>query len=184
MKEKRLFKINSLDLTQDIVLVDFIYPVLFTCTDNCGHIYIVACYLADSNTREWLIADTDPEKVISLLQNKISIRDMFLGTRLWQAVLKADGVTPTIKQVNAEELDPQILPTKGEYMDADPGEFEEEIRYLRNCITDIYGEPVSGENTVFAFDTFSVEIWSKFYTLMSVDYGAKSSERCVASVSV
>ena len=120
---KNLFQINNLDLRLDVVLVDFVYPVLFTCVDDYGNMYIASCYLADSKTKGWLIADTSPEKVISLLQDEITIRDIFLDTPLWQAVLKVGDNAPAVKQVNADELDPYILPAEGEFMDVDPGEF-------------------------------------------------------------
>lgn len=130
MSEKTLFQIDDLSLTQDIVLVDYIYPVLFTCVDNYGQTYIVTCYLADGRTKEWIIARSDPDRIIDLLQDKISLRDIFLNTSLWQAVLKAGETTPSVTPVCVENLAPCILPTPGEFMDADPNEFDNEIKVL------------------------------------------------------
>ena len=141
MSEKTLFQIDDLSLAQDLVLVDYIYPVLFTCVDNYGQIYIVTCYLADGKTKEWIIARSDPDKIINLLQDKISMRDIFLNTSLWQAVLKAGETTPAVTPVRVENLDPCILPTPGEFMDADPNEFDDEIKVLserRQQATNIY----------------------------------------------
>lgn len=125
-----LFRIDSVDLQMDMVLFDYIYPVLFTCIGDNGKFYIVVCYDADAKTKEWLIAETTNARVISLLQNRTTIRDMFLNTPLWQAILKRGEDFPTVARVNADDIDQHCLPTAGEYMDADPGEFDEEIQAL------------------------------------------------------
>lgn len=117
-------------MQMDMVLFDYIYPVLFTCADNDGKLYLAVCYWADGDKKEWLIAETTPRRAIDLLQDKTTLRDPFLNAPLWQAILKRGEELPTAVRVNAEDIDQHCLPTAGEYMDSDPGEFDEEIQEL------------------------------------------------------
>lgn len=130
MDSNALFRVDSVDLQMDMVLVDYVYPVLFTCTGDNGKLYIATCYWTHGDKKEWLIAETTPRRAIDLLQDKITLRDPFLNTPLWQAILKRGEDFPTAVRVNAEDIDQHCLPTAGEYMDADPGEFDEEIQAL------------------------------------------------------
>ena len=176
--EEKIFKIDSLDLKLDIVLVDFIYPVLFTCVDDYDNMYIVSCYLADSKTKEWLIAETSPEKVISLLQNETTIRDLFFNTNLWQAILKAENTVPSIRHVKADELDSHIFPTEGEFMDADPDEFTTEIQQLSKRINNIYSKVKSQEKHLFFWRTYSFSMENAtFQKFPPIRYGAERITR-------
>jgi len=164
-KKKSIFKINGLDLTIDIVLVDYIYPVLFTCVDNAENLYIVTCYHADGNTMEWLIADTTPQKVIAMLRNEVTIRSLFLGTPLWRAILCAGETVPSIEKVSSRSIDQRTLPTSGEFMDADDGEFQEEIGLLTSRNKDSYGKAAVLGSVLYDHCVFPVIILNSHKTI-------------------
>ena len=84
----------------DTILFESKYPVLFTCK-NDKDIYLFICCFVNSEKTKWIGTRTTYDNLINLLENKITIR-------------------------NASEIPDEILPTVGEYMDAEE-EYEEEI---------------------------------------------------------
>ncbi len=40
MRQKIIFKINNQNLYEDLVLIDDIYPILFTCVDDLENTYL------------------------------------------------------------------------------------------------------------------------------------------------
>lgn len=181
--ENVLFKINDLELKLDLVLVDFIYPVLFTCLDEFDNMYIAACYRADGQSREWVIADTTPGKVVSLLKNEIQIREMFLHVSLWNAVLLAEDDFPNIRPVTAKELDANVLPTAGEYMDADSDEFESEIEELskraRSGYRNVAVQRIYFEVKKTSFSCNFGKLFVGAYTNYGLDYSVSGVIRSV-----
>ena len=64
-------------LYTDMVLVESTRAILFTCKSEFDDLYICACHCANSEKVEWLVAPTTPNRVIDLLTNKLTIRNMF-----------------------------------------------------------------------------------------------------------
>lgn len=148
-KQSEQFRIDSHCLEIDQIFVEYIYPVLFTCIDESDNLYIVACYSADAEKAEWIIAETSPEDVIKLLTNKLSIREMFMKSVCWTAIQYAGAEYPTCTKTAFANLDPKVLPTAGEYMDADPDEFDEEIKLMKKRERDYCGETVYSNVNIF-----------------------------------
>lgn len=116
-------------LDYDLVLLDDTYPVLFTCVDREDNLYICSCHCATSKRKEWIIAQTSPQKVIELLTDKITIREIFdsCQRKSYIATRYADKPEPVVETVKISEIPGELLPTAGFYMDSAPGEFDEEI---------------------------------------------------------
>lgn len=134
MRQKIIFKINNQNLYEDLILIDDIYPVLFTCIDNLRNTYLCACYFADPSKTLWLVTKTEPESVIDLLINKVTIRELFASDELW-AICKSKNAEIQVKRIeDCKNFDENAFPAEGEYMDADTGEFEEEITILKKRI--------------------------------------------------
>lgn len=132
MGKQVLFQINEMKLYEDLVLVENIYPVLFTCIDNFGNTYLSVCYYADGIKTCWLLAKINPEKIIDLLSNKVTIRELFESDKLWSIrSIKGEEKMLVEKITDYRSFVPAAFPAKGEYMDADSGEFAEEISVLR-----------------------------------------------------
>lgn len=135
MKKNVMFRINDRNLYEDLIFVDYIYPVLFTCVDDFENTYISACYFADASKTLWLLAKTDPKLLIDLLNNKLTIRKLFETDELW-AICKEKNRNIQVKKIeDRNAFDQKAFPAAGEYMDSDIGEFDEEITVLKKRIS-------------------------------------------------
>lgn len=113
-------------ISLDTVLFESRYPVLFTCKDT-EDIYMFICCLVNEEVARWIGTKTDYSTLIDLLENKITIRDAYLGITKDKILIEYDGKNAKYRMVSAEEIPDEWLPTYGEYMDAEVGEFEEEL---------------------------------------------------------
>lgn len=116
----------------DVVLAEARYPVLFTCLDEGGDMYVAACFRTDAKEQAWLIAATEPGRVMDLLRNRIPIRNVFPtgGDAVYLAAKGRDMECPQVEEYRASEVSEEIFPTPGMFMDADGGEFREELSVL------------------------------------------------------
>ena len=117
MRQNAIFKINNQNLYEDLILIDDIYPVLFTCVDDFENTYLSICYFADPSKILWLVTKTAPERVIDLLNNKVTIRELFESDELW-AICKSKNEEIQVKRIEV------II----------PGLFEPPVRTLRATI--------------------------------------------------
>ena len=120
---------NLPHLNYDIVLFRSTHPILFTCIDD-DNLYICSCHYANAEKQEWIIVPTNPENVIDLLTDKVTICEIFEigGKDVVIATQKADGLEASVKHMSIAEINKDILLSPGYYMEADPGEFDTEIR--------------------------------------------------------
>lgn len=128
MKIEKIFRKipNFKDIILDTILFENKYPVLFTCK-NDEDIYLFICYLVNSEKIEWIGTRTTYDNLIDLLKNKITIRDAFLNVTNNKMMVRYDGKDVEYEFKKSSEIPDEILPTIGEYMDAEEGEYEEEI---------------------------------------------------------
>lgn len=118
----------------DMVLVEATRPLFFTCIDNNDRMYACSCHCADGEKCQWVVVPTTCEKMIEVLTDGITIRDVFDGSDedVFLVTLYAGSSQKVVEQVNLSQLPEDILPTPGYYMEAEEGEFDEEIAELRN----------------------------------------------------
>lgn len=102
------------------------YPVLFTCK-NDKDIYLFICYYVNSEKIKWIGTRTTYDNLIDLLENKITIRDAFLNVTNNKIMIEYNGKAVEYELKKSSEIPDEILPTVGEYMDVEEGEYEEEI---------------------------------------------------------
>jgi hypothetical protein len=114
----------------DKIILEGRYPIMFTCK-NGKDVYLFICYLANAQSIEWIGTITTYENLINLLQNEITIRDAFLNITDSKFVIKYTGNNVNCKCVKSYDIPDSILPTAGEYMDAEPDEYEDEIAVFR-----------------------------------------------------
>lgn len=129
----------------DMVFVEMDDPIFFSCTDDYGHLYLLSCYRADGEKREWLTARCSEALVIAVLSDQITIHDAFYSKSEQLFVLCMDAENPKIKAsiVSSNQIPEEIFPTAGYYMEADEGEFEAEIQELQHRIKAREGATVS-----------------------------------------
>lgn len=66
--------------------------------------------------------------------NKVTIRELFESDELWE-ICKSKNEEIQVKRIeDCKNFDENAFPAEGEYMDADTGEFEEEIAILKKRI--------------------------------------------------
>lgn len=134
--ENPFLNVGDRELRLDLVLVEFRHPILFTCLDESGTMYLATCFRADAQERCWLIAETTPQEVIALLRNRISIREAFPSGKaaVYYAEQTLGKKTPVVKRCRAEEVPETCFPTSGMFMDGDEEEFQEELAVLERRV--------------------------------------------------
>ena len=121
-------------LYYDCILLDGDEPVLFTCTNDNKELYYCVCIYNVLGAQEWLITRTTPVWMCRLLKNRITMRRaVTLTGKIWFAKEHKNGrIRWEYKDV--DKFPDDYLPTDGVYMDADEGEFDEEIAHYTAMI--------------------------------------------------
>lgn len=116
-------------LYYDCILLDGDEPVLFTCTNNRKELYYCVCIYNVLGAQEWLITKTTPKWMCRLLKNEITMRHAItVKEKIWFAKECRNGhIEWEYKDVN--DFPDDYLPTDRIYMDADDGEFDEELKH-------------------------------------------------------
>lgn len=119
------------DLWMEQILVEYVYPILSVLVDSNGERYLCLCYNTIGR-QEWVVAPTSKQTLIALLKNQITIRDS-LANETSQVILvercyETSAETARIGRI--AELPDDALPEAGEYMDAEPAEWDEYISRL------------------------------------------------------
>ena len=115
----------------DKILFESKYPVMFTCKKD-NDIYLFICCMVNADIVEWIGTRIDYDTLIGLLENKITIRDAFLNVTDKKYLVKYDGLKVSYTETKAENIPDKLLPSAGEYMDAEEGEYAEEIKIFES----------------------------------------------------
>lgn len=119
------------ELNMDTILFESHYPVLFTCTQG-QEVYLFSCCLVNASVVKWIGTKTDYEILIQLLEDKITIQEAFLNGEKEKLLIEYDGTNVQCKSVAKEQIPNELLPTAGEYMEAEEDEFIEEIAIFKS----------------------------------------------------
>lgn len=132
MKIEKIFReISGFEnITLDTVLFESKYPVLFTCR-NGEDVYLFICCLVSADIVKWIATKTDYSMLVGLLENKITIRSAFLGITQEKIIIEYNGQDVCCSVVNSMDIQNNLLPADGEYMDAEDDEYEEEIAVFK-----------------------------------------------------
>lgn len=137
---KKFVQIDAIgNLEMDMVLFESYYPILFTCLNEKRELFLCVCCQANSKGKKWLLTKTTPQIVIDILENKITLRNAFLQFPEVQYTILADGNNQEIIEKDKNDWDYNssvCLPDKGEYMEAEEGEFDDEIAYYKSLNSD------------------------------------------------
>jgi len=134
-----LFSIDKLgQLMIDKIFFETNYPILFTCVNEKNDLFLCVCCQNNIDAQKWLITRTTAGIIVDMLEDKITLREAFLQYRDVQYVVIDDYSDITISNGDEEYWNDNsiYLPDKGEYIEAEDGEFYEEIRHytLRNVL--------------------------------------------------
>ncbi len=114
----------------DIVLFESKYPILFTCRTK-DDIYLFICCTVTASIVQWIATKTNYDTLIALLEDKITIRDAFLGVTDEKILIEYDGENISYRIMPKKEVPDSLLPTAGEYMEAEEDEYKEELSIFR-----------------------------------------------------
>lgn len=120
----------------DQIFFESYIPIIFSCKDKNNNTFISVCCQSNKNGKMWLIGKTEPARIIDLLQENISVRELL-------ADYCSDKIIATYKDGEYSvaftgnewgDVNSKYLPKEDSYMDSDPGEFEDEIKYFRSLM--------------------------------------------------
>ena len=109
------------EITLDKILFESKYPVMFTCKNN-DDIYLFICCKVSVEKVVRIGTKTDYDTLVGLLENKLTIRDAFLGVTAIKQLVEYDGKNAFSKAIESKDIPEKLLPTAGEYMDAEEDE--------------------------------------------------------------
>jgi len=119
------------EISLDTVLFESKYPVMFTCK-NGNDVYLFICCLVNASIAKWIGTKTSYETLIELLKNRVTIQDAFLSVVDEKLVITYDGNNVDCNVVQSKKIPRELLPTDGEYMDAEDDEYAEEIAVFKS----------------------------------------------------
>lgn len=131
-KENLFFK--SLNLYIDEVFVEEKYPILFTCRNKSDSLFICVCYEIREKL-QFIVSKNTKENIIDMLKNKITLREVFDSP--FDKVFLVDCYKSNFEfttKVKYKDIDSDLLPIEGTYLESEEGEFKDYILKLSNKI--------------------------------------------------
>ena len=119
------------ELRIDRVIFEAASPVLFTCVNDRQDLFLCVCCQNNRAGTKWLLSKSAPSDIIRMLRDELTIREVLLQNVDSRITITSDNKGVLVESDNTEVWsDGSIyLPKAGEYLDADPGEFDEDIDY-------------------------------------------------------
>ena len=111
--------LGKLKIVETYVYYD--QPVLFSCKNAAGHLYLVVA--ADENDQydTWLYAGVSPERLNHIRSGAIDLHDAFADPEdgsLFQVIAPYDDQTPLqIESIQPDQISEDMLPVPGERLD-------------------------------------------------------------------
>ena len=142
MEKEKLLNVTICDIGQlyyEKVFFEGAYPIIFTCVDDRRNRYLCVCCQNNKEGRRWLISSTTPATIIAMLQNRITLRDAFLQS--YNVRVSAFSTNGNLECTNNDPYiwsdDSIYLPKEGEAIDAEDGEFDEEISFYEGLLISV-----------------------------------------------
>ncbi len=121
------------NLKMEQVIVDYVYPLLSVLKDDFGNRYLCMCF-DTRGAQQWLITPISSSVLAALLGNKITLASPFENPGSRKILVSMDYRTrvETFQVLDACQVPKEDMPEAGEYLDAEPGEWDEYIRELED----------------------------------------------------
>lgn len=128
-----IFNIENLGkIYIDKIFFETNYPILFSCTNEKNDLFICVCCQNNGRGIKWLLTGTSEQLIIDMLENRITIREVFVFDPRIRITICLTDKYNIYENVLEDWADNSIfLPSKGEYLDADKGEYDDEITYYK-----------------------------------------------------
>jgi hypothetical protein len=118
MKQLTLGRLGTISVEKILIWMDISY--LFVGIDENGKRYVFLC--ENEETREYLVLPVVDEKLIEMLQSKISMRDLFLNPPC-AFLVTFTKETNMVKEIDSSDIQSDMLPDSGAYFDDDANQF-------------------------------------------------------------
>lgn len=139
MKDEKFVTIKENNISKDLyidrVLFESYYPILFSCITGDKEHFICVCCQNNKKGEKWLIGKTNPNNIIEMLEDNITIRDLFLNHTSLKITVnkKIDGEMKLYYNNKDWKKDSIYLPKPASYIDSEEGEFDDDIEYYRRA---------------------------------------------------
>ena len=119
---------NYGDLSMEQIIVEYVYPLLSVLTDNSGQRYLCLCF-DTRGAQRWIVTPISTTNLVKLLKNELSLSEPFENTDTLKINVIRDysQKKETFSLVAARDIPKENLPTKGEFLDSETGEWDEYI---------------------------------------------------------
>jgi hypothetical protein len=107
-------------------------PLMFSCKNLFGHIFLVNCIDLDEENKTWLMLPITSQKLKYVKKGIVSVYDAFVGPEdkyLWKVIKKPLESICKATQIIPTDLTPNDLPTKTAYIEFEESEIEDEKRH-------------------------------------------------------
>lgn len=145
----KLFAVPKLgELQLDKVFFETYYPILFTCLNEKKELFLCVCCRANREGKKWLVTKTKPHVITSMLQNEMTVREAMTRYSDVQVSIemkenKDDAIITWHDEQDWNVENSKSLPDAGEFLDAEDGEYEEEITYFHEMSRKDVGEELN-----------------------------------------
>lgn len=125
------------NLVVEQVIVEYVYPLLSVLKDSSGNRYLCMCF-DTRGSQQWLISPISASNLIKMLMNRLTLKEAFVkdtGTVIY-AYRNYETREDSFEQMASDKVPTEYLPEAGEYLDAEPNEWEEYIEKINASICD------------------------------------------------
>lgn len=134
------------DLTLDYIIFEDECPILFVCKTAKNQLYLCDC--CDTyQEQKWLIAPVTVSKLQQMLEDKITIREVFENAedKCCVATWSRGDICEKYTILSAKHFLKEDLPEKGAYIEGEEGEYKEYLEFLRSQQV-YFSRPQNGNN--------------------------------------
>lgn len=119
------------NLSVEQVIVAYVYPLLSVLKDKAGSRYLCMCF-DTRGTQQWLIAPISSASLVKLLTNWLTLQEAFTkdADTVIYAFRNYETKTDSFVQMTPQQVPQDYLPASGEYLDAEPDEWETYIQQI------------------------------------------------------
>ncbi len=133
MKERFAYLPNYGWIEIETVIFESYFPMLFICKSKKKHRFVCVCCRANEKEKAWIISEILIRNILRLLKDDIDIRGAFTIDGMNKYYLtKSNRSGCVLQPLGVHEWDDeksQDLPAGGEFLDAEDGEFKDEILF-------------------------------------------------------
>jgi hypothetical protein len=106
-------------------------PVLFSCKNKSGFIFIVLCVDSSDSVEIWLYAPMSSSRFHRVVQGRIELRNIFIDTEdsfVYQVKIPYEfGQSTIVETVNCSEISDEYLPEFGQVIQSENNSFDTNI---------------------------------------------------------